>query len=300
MLRTRENCGDPGKAKLCHRFAMAPLRYNLPMPELPEVENVRLTLLKLAGGQRVQKATLHRPDIVTGSATPQSLLQGKVIANVLRHGKQLAILADDPQQSVINIHLGMTGRLMGVTGPLPAHAHVQWTLANGDTLVFIDPRRFGGLWTFGAYAQLLDERWSKLGPDALLITAQQLARALSKTQRCLKAALLDQNLVAGLGNIYVDELCFNCGIRPDRMACECNVGNCQLLVRQMRKLLKTAIKNGGSTLRDYVMVNGQSGRYQNLHKVYGRAGKPCVTCATPLHGGLLAGRTTVFCPVCQR
>lgn len=270
------------------------------MPELPEVENVRLTLLPHVQGIRVKKVTICRPDVVTGLATPQSLLQGKVIANVIRHGKQLAILADDAQQTTVNVHLGMTGRLMRVTGSLPAHCHIQWDLANGDKLVFIDPRRFGGLWTFDAWVDLKTQRWDKLGPDALKITASGLAAGLLKTKRALKAALLDQNLVAGLGNIYVDELCFMCGIRPNRMACELTVKDYRLLVREMRKLLKTAIKCGGSTLRDYVMVNGQSGKYQNLHKVYGRTGKPCVTCGMILHGMLLAGRTTVFCSHCQR
>lgn len=269
------------------------------MPELPEVENVRLTLLPLVQGQRVSKVVICRPDIVTGLATPQSLLQGKVIADVIRHGKQLAILADDATQTTLNIHLGMTGRLMGITRPFPKHCHIKWTLSNADTLGFIDPRRFGGLWTFGALADLKAQRWDQLGPDALLITPAQLAKGLSNTKRCLKAALLDQNLVAGLGNIYADELCFNCKIKPDRLACELSDADCQLLVREMRKLLKSAIKRGGSTLRDYVMVNGQSGRFQNLHKVYGRAGEPCVTCKTTLHGTLLAGRTTVFCPQCQ-
>jgi formamidopyrimidine-DNA glycosylase len=270
------------------------------MPELPEVENVRLTLLPLVQGQLVRKVVITRPDIVTGSATPLSLLQGKVIADVIRHGKQLAIIADDKPQTTLNIHLGMTGRLMGISCPFPKHCHIRWELSNTDTLGFIDPRRFGGLWTFGALADLQAQRWSKLGPDALVITPDQLAKGLAKTTRCLKAALLDQNLIAGLGNIYVDELCFNCKIRPDRTACALTVDNCQLLVREMRKLLKTAIKRGGSTLRDYVMVNGQSGKFQNLHKVYGRAGENCVTCKQTLHGQLLAGRTTVFCPHCQQ
>ncbi len=269
------------------------------MPELPEVENVRRTLLELVQGQRVKKVVIHRPDIVTGLATPQSLLQGKVIADVIRHGKQLAIIADDVTQTTINVHLGMTGRLMGINRPFPKHCHVQWTLYNADTLGFIDPRRFGGLWTFGALAELKTQRWSKIGPDALLITPGSLAQGLSKTKRTLKAALLDQTLLAGLGNIYVDELCFNCKIRPDRMACALTVDESRLLVREMRKLLKTAIKRGGSTLRDYVMVNGQSGKFQNMHKVYGRAAQPCTHCNTQLHGMLLAGRTTVFCPQCQ-
>ncbi|MBL4702762.1 MAG: bifunctional DNA-formamidopyrimidine glycosylase/DNA-(apurinic or apyrimidinic site) lyase [Phycisphaeraceae bacterium] len=271
------------------------------MPELPEVENVRQTLLQLIQGQQIRKVTIHRPDIITGIATPQSLLLGKTIANVHRHGKQLAILANDSTQSTLNIHLGMTGRLMGLTGLRPKHCHIEWGLANGDRLGFIDPRRFGGLWTFSGYQDLLQSRWSKLGDDALLITSTALSKRLARTTRSLKAALLDQNLVAGLGNIYVDELCFNCKIRPDRIACEvAEIKTFQKLVREMRKLLKQAIKQGGSTLRDYVMVNGHSGQFQNLHKVYGRTGKPCVTCSSPLQGILLAGRTTVFCPSCQQ
>ena len=272
------------------------------MPELPEVENVCQTLRKLVVGHRIKKVTIHRPDVITGLATPQSLLQGKTIAQVVRHGKQLAMLADNVDQAAVNIHLGMSGRLMGITNPKSTpkpHCHVQWHLANGERLDFIDPRRFGGLWIFGAYRDLRQSRWDKLGDDALQIRPDTLLKCLSRTRRPLKAALLDQNLVAGLGNIYVDELCFACKISPHQLACELNLQHCQLLVKQMRKLLKLSIKRGGSTLRDYVMVNGKSGQFQNLHKVYARAGKPCTACKTTLHGSILAGRTTVHCPTCQ-
>jgi len=163
---------------------------------------------------------------------------------------------------------------MGITGSRPKHCHIEWDLVNGDRIGFIDPRRFGELWTFGGYQDLLQSRWSTLGDDALLITLTALSKRLACTTRPLKTALLDQNLIAGLGNIYVDELCFNCKIRPDRIASEMiNLKISQKLVREMRKLLKQAIKQDGSILRDYVMVNGQSGQFQNLHKIYGRTGQ---------------------------
>ena len=218
------------------------------MPELPEVECVRLSLERLVVGRRVEAVRVSRPGVITGRRDDAALLVGSKVSGVIRHGKQLAIVGERYDSGGGNsggrcvcVHLGMSGQLCIVGGKqgrgttkrrtsrvpgssadqtLPAHTHVLWRLDGGLGLRFTDPRRFGGLWTFDDEGKLLAKRWSRLGPDARQITASQLSDGLSKTRRPLKAALLDQHLVAGLGNIYVDELLFNAKLHPLTPACE--------------------------------------------------------------------------------
>lgn len=179
------------------------------------------------------------------------------------------------------------------------HTHVVWQLAGGGALWFRDVRRFGGLWTFSDPAALAAGRWARLGPDALTVQPRALHRRLSRTGRAIKAALLDQNLIAGLGNIYVDELLFAAGVAPSARADALDLPAVQRLVRQMRRLLRRAIAAGGSTFRDYVDASGEAGGFQTRHRVYGRAGLPCRRCRGPLAATIVAGRTTVSCPRCQ-
>lgn len=307
------------------------------MPELPEVETVRLTLEPYIIGQSVQKALVQRTDVIHGKSDKKSLLEGCCIKQAIRRGKQLALIGgrqsplrsaaathkslnegqspDDGRRdmvaggtpalpdAVVCVHLGMTGSLVFYpSAASPAkdkHAHVAWQFKSG-TLVFRDPRRFGGLWTFANMEELYQQRWNKLGADALSITAAPLYEKLIKTQRPLKTALLDQNLVAGLGNIYVDEILFAARLNPTAPAAKISKQECKKIVTHMRKILQRSIEAGGSTIRDYVSGTGKSGGFQNLHKVYGRAGKRCARCKTELELIRLAGRATVFCPKCQR
>jgi len=161
-------------------------------------------------------------------------------------------------------------------------------------------RRFGGVWTFPDRAALAAERWHRLGPDALAVRPAELNAGLGRTGRPIKAALLDQQVVAGLGNIYVDELLFAARLAPHARADGLDLPAVQRLVRQMRRLLRRAIDAGGSTFRDYVDAAGEAGRFQQSHRVYGRAGLGCRRCGRPLGSTLVAGRTTVWCPRCQR
>ncbi len=272
------------------------------MPELPEVENVRLGLLETVVGRAVRQVSLQRADVVTGKKRPDDLLKGKQIAGIERLGKQLVLLSDGDGPCVC-VHLGMTGSLRyydpAEVFEADTHTHVIWHLSDDGHLVFRDPRRFGGLWTFGSKQELVEQRWVHLGPDALVIKPRQLLSSLRSTQRAIKAALLDQSVVAGLGNIYVDELLFLCRIRPQQRASELNEDQARRLVHQMRCLLRRAIQSGGSTLRDYVGAKGQTGAFQISHKVYGRSGQPCVRCGTELSSDTLAGRNTVYCHACQ-
>ncbi len=272
------------------------------MPELPEVESLRLALQPVLRQSTVQRVVVSRADVIAGDTRPAALLARSTVTGLLRHGKQLAIVARDARrrERCLCIHLGMSGTLQFHGKPLTIpHCHITWRFAGGHCLTFRDPRRFGGIWTFPSAAALVDERWSRLGPDALTITPTALRRALSRTRRALKAAMLDQAVLAGLGNIYVDELLFDASLHPLTQACSLTGEDCRRLVRRMRLLLRRAIAQGGSTLRDHRRADGRPGAYQQRHRVYGRAGEPCVRCGRTLQRLLVAARGTTFCPHCQ-
>ena len=280
------------------------------MPELPEVENVCLGLADSVVGRRVERVTVRRMDVVHGPGSPTDLLRGRIIRRIDRLGKQFALVGQTPghngpsdKRACVCLHLGMTGSMRFYPQNTPYrpddHTHVVWRLSGGGRLAFRDPRRFGGLWTFDTVTALNETRWSKLGEDALTITPARLHMKLKRTRRPIKSALLDQATVAGLGNIYADELLFSCGLHPMRPGCDVTRPETQRLVRKMRALLNRAINLGGSTLRDYVDTSGRSGGFQKAHRVYGRKGQACHNCRRALSGIYLSGRATVYCGVCQ-
>lgn len=282
------------------------------MPELPEVEHLRRSLVPILVGRAIASVRLHRRDVVTGPRRPADLFAGAAVRDALRKGKQLALVADTGR--AMCIHLGMTGQLLAL--PLharvapPTHAHVEWRLAAhaGPTdhqagppeptrLVFRDPRRFGGVWTYPSLEALVEARWSALGPDALTITPCELAPRLVATSRPIKAALLDQSVLAGVGNIYADEALFRAGVAPTHAAAR--IADLDGLCRAIRDTLDAAIAAGGSTLRDYRDATGAPGGFQRRHAVYGRGGEPCLRCGARLSSAAIAQRTTVWCPACQ-
>lgn len=275
------------------------------MPELPEVESTRRSLLPIIGG-RVVSVDLRRSDIVEGPRTPAALLSGSSILALHRHGKQLAIEAT---RGVVLVHLGMTGqlelaRVAGEDHASDRHTHAVWSLelaappASPGLLWFRDPRRFGGLWTFPSMGEVR-ARWNDLGPDALTISGEELAGAVADSRRAIKAALLDQAAIAGVGNIYADEALFRAGIRPGRRTSRLTREQCERLAGAIRDVLAESIQSGGSTLRDYRDAAGQAGNFQSRHRVYGRGGEPCVVCGTRLTQTTIAQRTTVYCRRCQ-
>lgn len=291
--------------------------YALGVPELPEVEHLRRTLEPRLLGRSVTRATLHRRDVAVGPADPpggfarqrspvrptrlgrRQMLDGARIARIDRRGKFLAVVAFDGR--ALGVHLGMTGQLLWARpgGRLPTnHVHATWRLDDGSRLIFRDPRRFGGLWV--AHSRDALPPWGGLGPDALDLTGKQLAALVAVARRPIKAVLLDQAMLAGVGNIYADEALHAAGIHPALLACEIDPGHLAALGRVLVDLLTAAIGAGGSTLRDYRGAEGQRGAFQLRHAVYGRAGQPCRTCGRPLSCGLLAQRTTVWCDACQR
>ncbi len=286
------------------------------MPELPEVESVRRGLEAAIVGLTVTRVRLLRPDVVSGRRTPGALLLGATIERLERHGKQLAVVARRGDEApTLCIHLGMTGQLLleeelsGHRAARRDHVHARWSLARaGDgrgaatTLMFRDPRRFGGVWTFDSEESLRRQRWRRLGPDALLASDPDDPRLvrLWRSARAIKAALLDQSLIAGVGNIYADEALFRAGVRPRRRASTLTGEERARMLLALGEVLSEAILAGGSTLRDYRRPGGDPGSFQVRHRVYGRSGEPCVSCRMPLVAAIVGQRTTVWCKRCQR
>lgn len=295
------------------------------MPELPEVEHTRRTLGPHLLGRTVEAARLLRRDIAVAPGDPPGgfsrspkrrhdtprrltradLLAGERIASLDRRGKQLAIVAGSGR--ALLVHLGMTGHLAwrppNDPAPAPPHVHAEWSLADhrgrdAGRLLFRDPRRFGGLWILRSPGDLA-ARWEVLGPDALTITPDLLAPRLAATRRPIKAALLDQAVIAGVGNIYADEALFLARIHPATPADRVIVDQTAALAAAIRQVLHESLEAGGSTLRDYLDAAGRAGAYQNAHRVYGRAALPCPACGTTLLSLRLGQRTTVACPSCQ-
>jgi formamidopyrimidine-DNA glycosylase len=286
------------------------------MPELPEVESVRRGLDALVGCTITRARLLRRSVLVVPGDpdggwernrsparprrhTASMLLDGATIALARRHGKQLALVASDSR--VLLAHLGMTGsfRVLAPRAHAPSdHVHAVWTLDDARRLAFRDPRRFGGLWFLPTRADL-DARWAALGPDALTVTPAQLAPRVQRSARPVKAALLDQAVIAGVGNIYADEALFRARLHPLRRAADLTSDELDRLAAAIRAVLAEALQAGGSTLRDFVAADGSPGSYRAAHRVYGRAGLPCPDCGSPLASARVAQRATVWCPTCQ-
>lgn len=225
----------------------------------------------------------------------RELLDGALVADVVRRGKRLGIVADDGRALVVQ--LGMSGQL-SVDCADDRHVHVAWTVG-GSPLRFRDPRRFGGLTSY-ADAEAMRAAWdAELGPDALSVSERRLAAALRGT-RAVKSALLDQRAVAGIGNIYADESLHVAGIDPRTRCSRLREESVTKLANAIRTVLGRAIRSGGSTLRDHRSARGEPGTAQDLHAVYGRSGMPCLACGTTVRSIRLGGRTTAWCPDCQR
>ena len=280
------------------------------LPELPEIETIRRTIGPLLVGRTLHVAAIGPHDMRArgegrGSGgsrsswiTARELLDGARIDRLERRGKRLAILAGDGRALVIQ--LGMSGQLMTGEGAEATHRHIAWSVGQRTTdIVFRDPRRFGGVTPYRSHAALLEAWDLELGPDGLTVTAEQLTQRLSG-KRAVKAALLDQAVVAGVGNIYADESLHLAGIDPRTRCSRLRPQRVAELAESIRTILMRAVTHGGSTLRDYRAGNGARGNAQQLHAVYGRDGAPCMACGAALRGARLAGRATVWCARCQR
>lgn len=274
------------------------------MPELPEVETVARDLRDLLVGRRFTSAWVSRPGILR-FPVPEvftAVLPGQRVESLARRGKFIVCRLDSDEDLVM--HLGMTGhiRVVDAGSPEPAHLHFRAGLDDTRELRFDDARRFGRL-LLGP-RELLEERGvlPVLGVEPLSddFRLERLDAVLRTTSRPLKAVLLDQSRIAGLGNIYVDEACHLAGVRPTRRAHRLTARERAALHAAIPAVLAAAIRNRGTTFDDYRDVWNARGGNQEALQVYGRGGEPCFRCGAVLRRTVCAGRTTVYCPRCQR
>ena len=273
------------------------------MPELPEVETVVRTLRPRLLGATISAVwtsdkglRLARPVDRAGLAR---LSVAARIAGVRRKGKYILIDLAQGQAGIL-IHLGMSGRLrlQAASEPRAPHTHVVWSLGGGGELRFVDPRRFG--WVAASRDVDALPEVAGLGPDALAeLDVLRLRALLAASRAPLKSFLLDQKRIAGLGNIYVCEALFRARLHPRTPARRAG-GRAAALLRGIRAALRLALRNRGTSLRDFVDAEGLKGDNAAALLVYGRAGQPCHVCGTPVRRSLDAGRSTFYCPRCQR
>jgi formamidopyrimidine-DNA glycosylase len=282
------------------------------MPELPEVETIAHGVHERLCGDRIVEAWFgsHREPFKTPPARQARGLEGHAILAVHRTGKYIVCELSTADGSALVdgadgiaaqwiVHLGMTGRLLVSTpdAPLAAHTHARLSLASGRELRFVDPRRFGRL----EFRDLSSNpAFSAAGSDPLTVTAAEFAALFHPRKLPIKAALLNQKLLSGVGNIYADESLFRAGIRPRRLSGRLTRAELEGLRLALREVLEHAIRLGGSSVSDYVDADGVRGFFQLEHCVYLRAGLPCRRCQTPIQRILLAGRGTHYCSQCQR
>jgi formamidopyrimidine-DNA glycosylase len=271
------------------------------MPELPEVETIKKGLVsKLINTQIEELKIIYPKIIITSLGEFKKLVQGQTVAGLKRHGKYLFIILANSFSMVI--HLRMTGQLFFVSRDKDPdkHTHLEFYLnLCKDKLVYRDIRKFGRF-------ELIKEsdiedyiNTKKLAPDALAINFNTFCENIKNKKTSIKNALLRQDVVAGLGNIYVDEILFSSRINPKTIACQTSLFQIEQIFNNMKKILIEAIKYKGTTFSDYLNTDGKTGQFQNKLKVYNRKGKPCSQCGQLINKEKVAGRGTYFCPGCQ-
>lgn len=279
------------------------------MPELPEVETIARGVDARVRGDLIEDAWFsgHPQPFKTPAAAQARGLEGRRILGVHRTGKHIVCELGPgaaPHQSQVPdsqwiVHLGMTGRLL-VTTPgaeVAPHTHARLRLSSGRELRFVDPRRFGRL----EFRELLHRQgFGAPGEEPLQIGAAEFAALFHGRRTPIKAALLNQALLSGVGNIYADESLYRAGIRPRRHAGKLTRTELERLRKSLKQVLQHAIRLGGSSVSDYVDAEGVKGFFQLEHRVYQRTGEPCRTCGSLIRRVVVAGRSTHYCPQCQK
>src|ERR1700691_4625425 len=274
------------------------------MPELPEVETIANGIHRRIAGDTIRSIwfSSFKQPFKTPPDEMATALSGQRIAQVRRVGKHIVMDLEGPtSRPPRSPHpqwiapIGMTGPLLvsDPNVPLPPHTHAVLSLASGRELRFVDPRRFGRL------ALHAEGGFTGPGHEPLTISPNDFAALFRGRKLSIKAALLNQSLLHGVGNIYADESLFRAGIRPTRIAGRLTRPRLTRLHKALRTVLQSAIRAGGSSVSDYVDADGEAGFFQIQHRVYGREGQPCLVCGTPIRRMVLAGRGTHFCPHCQ-
>ena len=277
------------------------------MPELPEVETTRLGLLPALQGAVIKRAEVRRHDLRGGvPADMVDILKGARVKGLERRGKYMIMPLVDSVHVVI-WHLGMSGRARvvapGAEDAPQKHDHVVLETEAGFRVIYNDARRFGMFYALPAKGWEDCAPFNAMGPEPLGngFNGPALRAALTKRKGPIKTALLDQRVVAGLGNIYVCEALFRAGISPLRRACDVTADECESLVPQIKAVLADALEAGGSSLRDYRQASGQNGYFQHKFDVYDREGEPCSCgdCSGSVERIVQAGRSTFYCEACQ-
>jgi formamidopyrimidine-DNA glycosylase len=272
------------------------------MPELPEVEITRRLLAPHLVGRRIEQVVTARRSyfFLTPPTTLQNNLTGRVVTALDRHGKYLLARLDD--RSTLLLHLGMTGQLFTANDKSSRnadHVHLRLQFADrGPDVCFRDVRKFGKVKWLKPGAQ--DARVTRLGVDALSASHQDLYAATRARRIPIKTLLLDQAVLAGIGNIYADEALFIAEVRPTRASRRVTAAECERIVAATQQVMAQAIAAGGSTIRDFMAPDGNAGSYQDQRLVYGRTADPCPRCKTPIRRVVLATRSTHYCAQCQK
>jgi formamidopyrimidine-DNA glycosylase len=286
------------------------------MPELPEVETVARGLQATVAGRRILSVTMRKTDFIDDPAVIERELPGRHIVRIERFGKFMLLkLADrvafdapaaaasetTPVQvsEALLVHLGMTGHLAPhyPEQPLAKHTHVTFTLDDGRELRYVDARRFGRM----AYLSgpSLEAELLRFGADPLHVSAEDFLRRIHASNARIKALLLDQSVLRGVGNIYADESLWRAKIHPAKLGARLTSAELGALRKELRKILMKAIELRGSSISDFVDAGGIPGDYQQHHKVYGREGQACLRCGAKVKRIIVAGRSSHFCPHCQ-
>jgi formamidopyrimidine-DNA glycosylase len=291
------------------------------MPELPEVEVTRRRIGKLLVGRKILRLVTTKPSyfFLTSPRKLQQSLAGQTISKLERHGKYLLARLDGG--ATLLMHLGMTGQLFGEGATSirllrasdrrseaterprsfapDEHTHLQFEFADrGPRVFFRDTRKFGKVLFVPTGKS--DARLDKLGVDALQAAGSHLFEAARARKIPIKSLLLDQAVIAGIGNIYADEALFLAGVSPQRAARRVDAKACAAIVAAAQQVMRRSIQTGGSSISDYVNPDGSDGGYQNERRVYGREDEPCPQCRTPIRRVVIAQRSSHFCPACQK
>ena len=281
------------------------------MPELPEVETVVRGLQSLLPGRGILSVRLGKTDFIDDPAAIEQHVPGCRIVEVRRRGKFLVLCLEKnrasqtatvsaPERFHLIVHLGMTGQLTVRPNAMPSalHTHVWFALDNDRELRYTDPRRFGRMALVPESAS--DSILGQLGVDALEASEDEFRSRLAGHRARIKALLLDQGVLRGMGNIYTDESLWRARIHPARLGASLKHDEVARLYRAVQKVLREAIRLGGSSISDYVNAEGEPGEFQLCHRVYQREGKKCSRCGTRIRRMIVAGRSSYFCPSCQR
>ncbi len=281
------------------------------MPELPEVETVARGLRQTILGRRILSVTLGKTDFIDDPAALEQHLPGRRIEAVERYGKFMLLrlsAADggtraaangDAAQASLLVHLGMTGQIAPspAAQPLEKHTHVCMLLDDGRELRYVDARRFGRI-AYLTEAPLAEEL-TGFGADPLEVSKEEFANRICERRARIKALLLDQSVLRGVGNIYADESLWRAKIHPGQLGAKLSRKQAETLRRVLQDILRKAIALRGSSISDFLDAEGEPGEYQRHHRAYGREGKSCYRCKTSIRRAIVAGRSSYFCPKCQ-